>query len=270
MPANAVGSAARRSDRWAGRRAEAIVGAFMRSPAVVLRYFAVCGRAQALRHALADSGIHFEDLRLPLADWAAHRIDPAFSGSQRALPTLSWGEAFVAETLPISTFLAKRLGHYQGLDDVAVAGCEAIVSSVYMDLMLRLVEVIRADLLHPGADPVRSLAIALPRVLQKFVTLDAGLTGAAFIGGDHPTMPDFFVGEAIEALRYVLGPRHEAWLESTLPHLHVLAARLRARPALADSWRGRPPSFTARPDEAQVVARLRAAPDVDRAMGQSR
>src|SRR4029079_6197609 len=99
--------------------------------------------------------------------------------------------------------------------------------------MLRLVEVIRADLLHPGAAPVRSLAIALPRVLQKFETLDAGLTGDAFIGGDRPTMPDFFVGEAIEALRYVLGPRHEAWLESTLPPLHVLSARRLERTTLA-------------------------------------
>ncbi|MEO6602732.1 MAG: glutathione S-transferase C-terminal domain-containing protein [Polyangiaceae bacterium] len=231
----------------------------MASEAVVLRYFPVCGRAQALRHALADSGTHFEDLRLPLAEWATRRTDPAFSGRHRALPTLSWGGAFVAETLPIASFLAKRLGHYQGLDDVAVGACEAIISSAYTDVTLRLVEVIRADLLHPGADPVRSLAMALPQVLQKCEILDAELTGGAFIGGDRPTIPDFFVAEAIEALRYVLGPSHEAWLEGTLPRSHDLAARLRARPGLVDCWRKRPTNFTARLGEDQVVARLRVA-----------
>ena len=240
----------------------------MASPAIVLRYFPVRGRAQALRHALADSGTHFEDLRLPLADWPALRTDPAFSGRHRALPTLSWGEEFVAETLPIASFLANRLGHYRGLSDAAVAACEAIVSSAYIDVMLRLVEVIRADLLHPGAEPARSLAVALPRVLQKFETLDAGWAGGAFIGGDRPTMPDFFVAEAIEALRYVLGPSHEAWLEDTLPHSHVLAEGLLVRPGLAGCWQSRPARFTARLDEDQVVARLRAGHYVERGIGQ--
>jgi len=41
------------------------------SPAViVLRYFSVIGRAQALRHALAASGRFFEDFRLPLPEWS--------------------------------------------------------------------------------------------------------------------------------------------------------------------------------------------------------
>lgn len=239
----------------------------MSSPTVVLRYFPVRGRVQAPRHALADSGTHFEDLRLPLADWPARRTDPAFSGRHRALPTLSWGEEFVAETLPLASFLANRLGHYRGLGDAAVAACEAIVSSAYMDVMLRLVEVIRADLLHPGAEPARSLAIALPRVLQKLETLDAAWTGSAFIGGDRPTMPDFFVAEAIEALRYVLGPSHEAWLEDTLPRSHVLAARLRIRPGLAGCWQSRPARFTGRLDEDQVVAGLRAGHYVEGGVG---
>jgi len=231
----------------------------MSAVAVVLRYFAVCGRAQALRHALADSGTAFEDLRLPLTDWPTHRTDPSFSGPHRALPTLSWGDEFVAETLPIASFLARRLGHYEGLDDVAVASCEAIVSSAYVDVMLRLIEVIRADLLHPGADPVRSFAVALPRVLQKLETVDVALTGTGgFFGGDRPIMPDFFVAEAIGTLRYVLGPSHEAHLERALPRLHMLAARLRARAGLAGCWQRRPATFTARPGEDHVVVQLRA------------
>lgn len=231
----------------------------MSSPAVVLRYFAVCGRAQALRHALVDSGTSSEDLRLSLVDWSGHRNDPAFAGPHRALPTLSWGVSLVAETLPIASFLAKRLGHYEGLGDAVVAAWEAIVSSAYIDVMLRLIDVIRADLLHPGAEPARSLGVALPRIIHKLEILDAALADRTFIGGDRPTNPDFFVAEAFEAMRYVAGSGHEAWLAGRLPRSSTLALRLRERPALASAWENRPPRFTARPDEDQVIARLQAS-----------
>jgi glutathione S-transferase len=234
----------------------------MTSPAVVLRYFPVCGRAQALRHALADSGTDFEDLRLQVAGWAAQRMDPAFAGRHRSLPTLSWGDGLVAETLPIASFLAKRLGHYQGLDDVAIAASDAIVSSVYLDVTLRLAEVMRADVYNPGGDPVRSMAVAWPRVLKKLESLEAGLAGGAFMGGERPTMPDFFLAEAIETVRYMLGVSHQAWLEGRLPQAHALAARLRTRPALAGCWQTRPARFTARPEEDEVIGRLGAAHEV--------
>ena len=78
----------------------------MTSEAVVLRYFPVLGRAQSLRHALADRQIAFEDVRVARADWARVREDTAFSGLFRALPTLSWGNIQVSETLAIASFIA--------------------------------------------------------------------------------------------------------------------------------------------------------------------
>jgi hypothetical protein len=69
-------------------------------------------------------------------------------------------------------------------------------------------------------------------------------------------MADFFAGEAFELLRYLLGPGREQRLVTRLPRLAALAQRLRARPSLAEAWRTRPASHTARPDEEAVVARL--------------
>jgi hypothetical protein len=44
---------------------------------ILLRYFPVRGRAQAIRDALVDAGVDFEDLRVPLSDWRSrHRDDP--------------------------------------------------------------------------------------------------------------------------------------------------------------------------------------------------
>jgi glutathione S-transferase len=230
----------------------------MSSVVIVLRYFPVIGRAQALRHALTASGHSFEDLRLPLPEWSTRRKDPRFAGVLRALPTLSWDDSLVSETLPIASFLAKRLGHYEGLDDASVALHEAIVSSTYMDVMLRLVEVIRADVHHPGADPACSLVVALPRVLQKFEFVDASLPEATYLGGERPTMADFVVAETFEALRYVLGPDRDARLAQRLPRSASLASSVRNRAELARAWKIRPERFTARPDEDLVISRLRA------------
>jgi glutathione S-transferase len=230
----------------------------VRSPSIVLRYFAVVGRAQALRHALTDAERPFEDLRLPVPEWRQRRSDPTFAGPLRALPTLTWDDAFVAETLPIASFLAKRLGHYDGLDDAAIAFREAVASCAYMDIMLRLVEVIRADTHHPGADLQRSLMVALPRVLQKFEHLDACLPKSDYVGGQAPVMTDFFVAETFEALSYVLGPEREAPLQNRLPRSAALATSIRERPALIRVWPRRPTRFTGRPDEDLAIAHLRA------------
>src|SRR5262245_28398228 len=82
---------------------------------IELRYFQVVGRAQSLRHALSDAGIVFEDVRIPMTEWPARRDDPTFAGPYRGLPTLRWGDATVAETLAIASFVARRLGQYNGL-----------------------------------------------------------------------------------------------------------------------------------------------------------
>lgn len=225
---------------------------------VVLRYFPLVGRAQPLRHALADAAVAFDDVRVPLAQWPQHKEDPDFAGPYGGLPTLTWGPVTLAETLPIASFLARRLGHYEGLDDAAIAHLEGICSSCYVEVTLRIGELIWADLIYPGADLASSVPGQLARMLDKLVRLDRRTPEAGWLGGEKPGMADFYAAEAVETYRYIVGPQREQALRTRLPRLTALAQRVAARPAIASAWTQRPAQFTARPDEMAIVERLRA------------
>jgi glutathione S-transferase len=229
----------------------------MNKAKVALRYFPVLGRAQAIRHALWDAGVDFEDLRVTVADWSAHRENPAIAGPHRSLPTLTWDTALVAETLPIANFIARRLGQCEGMDEEAIAAREAICSSCYLDVVTRFSDVIRADVTY-GGDLGRSLATLAPRILQKIGFVDRQIPENGWLGGDEPVVADFFATEAFEVTRYVLGPARDSVLIERFPRLGARARSMRSRPKLAAAWRDRPQRFTARGDEDVVIAQLRA------------
>jgi glutathione S-transferase len=229
--------------------------ALMNNAQVALRYFPVLGRAQAIRHALWDAGVDFEDCRVTLADWPGHREDPGIAGPHRGLPTLTWDTALVSETLPIASFVARRLGQCEGMDEGAVAARESICSCCYLDVLVRFVEVIRADVLY-GGDPGRSLGTLAPRILQKIGSVDRQIPENGWIGGDQPVVADFFATEAFEVARYVLGPDRDGALVERFPRLSARARSMRSRPRLAAAWSQRPQRFTARADEDVVVAHL--------------
>lgn len=230
---------------------------------ITLRYFPVIGRAQPLRHALFDSQKEFHDLQITLPEWSAHKEDPGFAGIFSGLPTLSWGEDTICETLAISSFLARRLGHYQGLSDAGVSHLEAVCSNCYTEVLLRLGELIWADLIYQGqgqgqgANVAAALPMLLGRMLDKMSRLEATASDAGWFGRSAPSMADFFAAEAVEALLYLQG-EPEA-LRQRLPRLVALSRRIRERPSLAAAFAARPAQFTVRPDEAAVIARLRAA-----------
>jgi glutathione S-transferase len=230
----------------------------MTSDRIVLHYFPVLGRAQPLRHALADRHIACDDVRIAPADWPRLRTERAIGGPFRALPTLIWGEDHVAETLAIASFVARRSGQYDGLDHAAIARLEALCSCCFLDIMMRLVEVLRADEYFPGGDPARAFALHAPRVLQKLALLEAELGTAEWFGGEEPVNADFFAAEAIEVVAYALGPARRAALDARLPRLAAMATRVRARPALAAANASRPRMLTPRRDEDAVIERMRA------------
>jgi glutathione S-transferase len=229
------------------------------SDSVVLLYFPVLGRAQAIRDSLTDAGVDFDDLRVSLSDWSRHRDDPAFSGSYRALPTLSWGNVLVSEALPIASFVARRLGQYEGLTEEGITRREAICSSAYIDVLLRLADLIRADITYPGADPARAVTGMLPTILRKVELLDEQMAGGGWIGASAPVVADFFAAEAFEIVRYVLGPGRDPALSERFPRLAALALAVRERPCLARARESRPSRFTGRRDENRVIELLRAA-----------
>lgn len=224
---------------------------------ITLRYFAVVGRAQPLRHALADAQIAFCDLRVSPLEWPERKADPGFAGPFAGLPTLSCDEDVIAETLSISSFLARRLGHYEGLSEVEISRLEAVCSNCYTEVMLRLGELIWADLIYPGADVVGALPLVLGRMLDKMVRLEATAPDDGWFGRSAPVMADFFAAEAVEALLYLLGDPE--MLRQRMPRLVALSRRIRERPSLSAAFSDRPASFAARPDEEAVIARLRAA-----------
>src|SRR5690349_22857876 len=99
---------------------------------VTLRYFQCRGRAQPIRHALHDAQVAFEDVQLSLAEWPEFRANPDVAGAYQGLPTLTWNDVTVAETLPIASFVAKRLGEYRELTDAEIAFREAVCSNAYL------------------------------------------------------------------------------------------------------------------------------------------
>lgn len=226
---------------------------------IILRYFDVGGRAQALRFALADAGMRFEDRRLTLEEWAPLREDPDVGGPFRGLPTLTWGDALVVETLPIAAYLARRLGQNEGLDDAAIARRDAICSNAYLEHVVRVGELVWCDVIYSGSDPARSLERLLPRLMLKLEALDRAVPEDRFVGGERPVVADFFAREALEAMRRAAGPSRRDALDARVPRLAALGDRLLARDAVRETEGRRPASLTARPDEPAAIERMRAA-----------
>jgi glutathione S-transferase len=225
--------------------------------ATILRYLPIVGRAQALRHTLADAGVKFTDLQLSPDEWAEGREDPFCGGAFAGLPTLSVGRTTIAETMAIASYLGRQLGHYDGLAPEAIAWLESVTSCAYLEVLLRMGEVLWAERLYPGVDLANAFARSLARMLDKLGRLDRVTPAGWFAGQRTPTCADFFAAEAVETLRHVLGPAREPALANRLPRLVALADRVRARPAIRTAWQTRPGRLSTLPDEEEVLERLR-------------
>ena len=109
----------------------------MQRQPIVLRYFDIAGRAQPLRYALAEANVAFEDLRVSPEGFQQQRANPEYAGLYQGLPTLTWGGVTIAETLPISSFIANRTGENHSLSDFEVARHQALCSNCYLEVLVR-------------------------------------------------------------------------------------------------------------------------------------
>lgn len=223
-----------------------------------MRYFPIVGRAQALRHALLDTGLRFDDVQLDLMAWHGGTLERGLGGRYHGLPVLVWNDAVISETLPIASFLARELGEYDGLSSVEIARREAISSNCYLELIIRLGELIWCDAMYPGADRHAGLKVIGPRMLQKLGGVEAQLE-SPWLCGEAPGIADHFAAEALELLRRVLGPAREPALRARFTRLFAHRERLMARPRLRSADAQRPIVFTGRPDEPEVLASLASA-----------
>src|SRR4051794_38880246 len=102
---------------------------------VVLRYFPIAGRVHPLRLPLSLANVSYDDVRFTEAEWREQREDEAIGGPYRGLPTLTWGDATISETLAIANFLSRKLGHYDGVADEEIADREAVCSNCYIEVL---------------------------------------------------------------------------------------------------------------------------------------
>jgi glutathione S-transferase len=225
------------------------------SSTVILRYFTCRGRAQPLRDALSDAGVPFQDICV--TDWRTRPQPASVAGLFASLPTLTWDGVEACETLPIARLVADRLHHTRGLSEQRMIELEAVCSAMYTDVMVPIAQVIWCDVLFPGADARDVTKRRVPRWVSK-LERGAALLGDdhRFLGGDAPVVADFFLFEAFDAVRTLLGPPHSPRLERELPRLARLTSDMLGRPRFASCHARRPPRFTGRPDELEVLARV--------------
>lgn len=221
---------------------------------VTLRYFQCRGRAQPIRHALHDAQVAFQDVQLSLAEWPQHRKNPEFAGAYLGLPTLTWDDVTVTETLPIASFVAKRLGEYRELTDAEIAFREAVCSNCYLEICLRVGELIWSSAIHTATPPAKVASVFAPRMLSKLEGVDHQLDDRRWLCGAAPGIADWFATEAYDVMRVLVGSERYAALARRLPKLDAHAERLRERSQSI----ARPASFTSRPDEAAALTELRA------------
>jgi glutathione S-transferase len=227
---------------------------------VVLRYFNIRGRGQALRDALTDADVPFVDERIEIGPAWGKLKEQAGGGPFGSLPVLEWGDDRVGQTLAIASYLGRRLGHYDGLDAGSIARLEMVSSAAYLDvsgqtaLMMRPPAPLNDENEAPYFTGYQSNAEhKLERIERILAARDD-----RFFGGNRPVVTDFFVFEAIEAQLLLFGARFEVWLKSH-PRLGAFRSEVAARPRLARFFAagGRVDRITGSPHEAAVRDRLR-------------
>jgi len=227
---------------------------------VLLRYFDCCGRAQPIRNALVDAGIAFEDQRLAVGpSWRALK-EQADGGPFGSLPVLEWGDDRIAQALPIAGYVARRAGQYDGLDAMGIARLEMVASVAYLDVIGEVAMMLLVPTSTPEAEAATRFSNHEARIFHKVDRLDKMLasSGEPFFGGHRPAVADFFVVEAIDMTRVVLGERLDAALRGA-PRLAEMRERLAQRDAIA-RYVGegrRPTRLTGNPNEAESLARIR-------------
>lgn len=230
----------------------------MQVPEITLRYFDARGRAQAIREFLSDAGIPFQDERVPLSGgalgWPSVRERPELAGPFKALPVLHWGDAQIAETLVIASFLARHVPPSRGLDELALSRLDMICSAAFFDVFYPVAEIIWSSTAFPGCEPETAVRIHGPRALAKLRCIDARAGEVRFFGGAQPALADFFAAEALAALSRIV-PKPER-LADHLPALSALTRRLSERSGASGTAPARPTRLTGCPIEPEVLDRL--------------
>jgi len=235
------------------------------TPPIILRYFACRGRAQPLRDFLYDADIKFQDEQFEFETfphpWLEARSNRDFSGPFASLPVFQQGDFQISETLAIASYLEHTIGQKNiHRDECKLATLNMISSACYLEIIVSIGELIWSEGLSPQLRLEDAISEKLPKILDKLRSVDRLVPNDdKYFGGNIPSVADFFVFEAFDAIRYFLGPNN-APLTQRLRELDGLSRRLLSRPRFAAMFTAgfRPASMTSYPEENAVIEKARA------------
>lgn len=235
----------------------------MQHPPITLRYFDARGRAQFLRYYFRARKVSFTDERVALAPdfspWRAIRDDRARTGPFKKLPVLHWGDRLLAETLMIAAFVHEASGDANGISDDDNLRHGMLTSSLMLDVNTPLAILLWAEVNFAGADLGAAAKRTLERMQQHFQSIEQSLVEWRWIErarGRRVMLADCLLWEALDAVRTVFGPH---WSLDATPALAKFYAEFAGRAACEAVLVEKPCPITARPGEAEGIAKIQQA-----------
>ncbi|MGD2131445.1 MAG: glutathione S-transferase family protein [Maricaulaceae bacterium] len=204
-----------------------------------LRYFDCRSRGEALRFALADSGIEFRDERPSVETFLKLRAEPksfAKVAPFSTLPVLEWNGYVIAETLAIASYLGERLGHAPYVGDLETRGLHnMIVSAAHLGMQTPYSQFFRQPLDQPDSafrDAAQSFLDSQAKKASQLERLCSDLEVETYFGGAAPAMSDFFVYESLDRAETCFGENFTRVL-GQLPRLQALKTALDERTSIS-------------------------------------
>lgn len=228
---------------------------------VSLTYFDARGRAQFLRYYFTTRGIDFTDNRIPLSadfsEWMAIRDDRSVTGPFKRLPVLMVDGIQLAETSVIATDVHQRFGDSATLSEEENRRHAMLLSSLCVDMMLPLGQLIWADRFYPGLDMAGHLEFMVRRLRAYLATLDEALSDWNWLtdlGQRDSMLADCLLWEELDALEAIFSDTIELGDFLTLPSFYQECP---GRDAFQEYLTAHPCQFSGRPAEADAIAQIR-------------
>jgi hypothetical protein len=232
----------------------------MQHPPITLRYFDARGRAQFLRYYFRARRVTFNDERVPLsadfAAWNAIRNDRSRTGPFHKLPTLSWGDRLIAETLMIAAFVHEASGDAGALSDDDNLRHGMLTSSLCQDIMNPIAILLWAEIQFAGADLGAVAKRTLERLELHFRSLEQTLNEWRWLDkarNRRVMLTDCLLWEELNVAQHVFGPRLSLAPTPTLARFYD---DFPARGACESLLSEHPCPVTARPEEAAGIAKI--------------
>jgi hypothetical protein len=232
----------------------------MQHPPITLRYFDARGRAQFLRYFFRIRKVSFTDERVSVGDdlaaWRAMRDDRPRTGPFQKLPILHWGDRLLAEMLMIAAFLHEASGDAGSLPDEENLRHGMLTSSLCLDMMNPVSVLLWSELMYPGADIAPAAKRTLDRLKAHCQALEQTFVDWRWLDrarNRRIMLVDCLLWEELDVARVVFGSH---WSLSTTPTLARFYDDFPARPTCEALLAERPCPITARPNEAEAIAKI--------------